>query len=92
MAAVIKEIENEPQFEIKAEISVRKCQIFKSAKNINKALEHMCISCKNSNLCSLWDQVSNIDEDFIKNAFEYEPEFQSVGIAVNYCKLYQPKI
>ncbi|MDI1472991.1 hypothetical protein QI155_10650 [Thermodesulfovibrio sp. 1176] len=50
-----------------------------------------CYSCQNSENCSLWEQVSEINEDFIKETFEYEPEVQSVGAAVNYCKLYQPK-
>ena len=32
------------------------------------------------------------NQDFFFIYMRYEPEFQSVGIAVNYCKLYQPKI
>lgn len=91
VAAVLREADNDPEVEMSVEVAVKRCQIFKPLKQVNKALEHICYSCQNSENCSLWEQVSEINEDFIKETFEYEPEVQSVGAAVNYCKLYQPK-
>ncbi len=54
-----------------------------------KKVQHICMSCKKSTTCPLWDQVCNIDEDFVKDAFEYDPEVQSVCTTVSYCKLYK---
>lgn len=91
VAAVLREVKNDPEIKMSVEVAVERCAIFKPLKQINRALEHICYSCQNSGNCSLWEQVSEIDEDFIKEAFKYEPEVQSVGVAVDCCKLYQPK-
>ena len=54
-----------------------------------KEAQHICMSCKKSTTCPLWDQVCNIDEDFIRDAYEYDPSVQSVCTTVSYCKFYE---
>lgn len=77
-------------FEIQADVVVKKCRYFKPSY-AEKELGHICFSCKHSTLCSLWDQVCNINEDFVKEAFNYDPEVQEVCTAVNRCRLYEPR-
>lgn len=87
--ALIKEKANSPEYIMEAEITVKKCNKFqKKAEPVE--LSYICFNCTHSYDCPLWEQVSWIDEDFIKAEFEYNPEEQSVGVAVNYCKLFEP--
>ncbi|MEM1974163.1 MAG: hypothetical protein QXN68_05190 [Thermoplasmata archaeon] len=78
------------EFEIQADVVVKKCRHFKPSY-AEKELGHICFSCKYSASCSLWDQVCNINEDFVKEAFNYDPEVQEVCTAVSRCKLYEPR-
>lgn len=55
-----------------------------------KEVEHICFTCKRKDTCDLWNQVCNIDEDFIKEAFDYDDNIQSVCTTVSYCKDYKP--
>lgn len=89
MTALYKEKENSPNYEMEFILTVKKCDRFKK-KNEAIELSHICFTCANADSCPLWEQVSLADEDFIKEQFEYNPEKQSVGIVVNYCKLYEP--
>lgn len=59
--------------------------------NQEKQVEHICLSCAKSVSCKLWDQVCNIDEDFIRTAFNYDTDIQEVCSTVSRCKLYKPK-
>ncbi|MCM8786368.1 MAG: hypothetical protein NC899_09105 [Candidatus Omnitrophica bacterium] len=75
---------------IKVSILVYECPEFEIQENIEKEVEHICLSCIHKDSCSLWEQVCNIDEDFIKSAFDYDSELQSVCSTVSYCKNYKP--
>lgn len=88
--AMVREQNNSPHYDIEIDIMVKSCNKFKKIPNRAIELVHICFSCKNKNECELWEQVSWIDEDFVKEKFELNPGEQSVGIAVNYCKLYKP--
>lgn len=75
---------------VSADIVVTQCEKFKPS-HAEKQVRHICYSCKKSINCSLWEQVCNIDEDFVRNAFEYDPDEQEVCSTVSRCKLYEPK-
>lgn len=76
---------------MKIDFIMKKCRDFKAKSKIEKEVEHICFTCKNSSGCKLWKQVYNINEDFIKDAFDYDPEMQSVSSIVSYCRKYYPK-
>ncbi len=67
-----------------------RCSKFKKDKKTSAAVNHICFDCSHSGTCALWDQVCNIDEDFIKNAFSYDPVVQSVCSTVSYCRKFTP--
>lgn len=76
--------------EIQLNYLVYRCPDFERNKDA-KEVEHICYSCENEHTCKLWDQVCNIDEDFIREAFEYDFENQEVCSTVSSCKFYIPK-
>jgi len=53
-------------------------------------VEHICVKCCKRGDCHLWEQVQNIDESFVRDAFEYDPATQSVCTTVSYCHDYVP--
>lgn len=56
-----------------------------------KSNEFICQTCQKEETCSLWSQVCNMDEDWIKEAYNYDPRVQSVGVCVTYCRKYRRK-
>ncbi len=52
-------------------------------------VEHICLSCEHQHTCHLWDQVMNIDEDFVRESFDYDPSVHSVCTTVSYCREYK---
>lgn len=75
---------------VSADVVVTQCEKF-DPSHAEKQVKHICYSCKKSINCPLWEQVCNIDEDFVRDAFEYDTEQQEVCTAVSRCKLYVPK-
>lgn len=52
---------------------------------------HICMSCHKSETCELWEQISTMDEDFVKDAYAYDPGIQTVGVTVTECFEYEPR-
>jgi len=54
-------------------------------------VEHICLECAHQHTCHLWDQVRNINEDFVKESFIYDPGVHSVCTTVSYCREFKKK-
>lgn len=74
----------------KVNVAFDRCSIFERDKKTPAEVEHICFNCSHSGTCDLWDQVCNIDEDFIKDAFDYDSSIQSVCSTVSYCGKFTP--
>jgi|GEM_PF-935664 len=72
------------------DIAINKCSAFKKAPKAQVECEYFCSYCIHKTTCDLWDQICNIDEEFIKEAFEYDSEIQSVCSTVSYCRKFTP--
>lgn len=55
-----------------------------------KEITFICSSCMSNKKCRLWKQVRTMEDDFIRERFEYDSNIQSIGSAVSYCKDYLP--
>ncbi len=96
--SLLKEISNEispvaedfaVDYNVIIDFSITSCPEFVSNRQ-GREIEHICLSCAKANTCKLWNQVCNIDEDFIRAAFDYDPEHQNVCSTVSSCKFYKP--
>lgn len=74
----------------KFDVVFTKCSKFEKDKKSQVECEYFCSYCDHKTTCDLWEQVCNIDEDFIRESFEYDPEVQSVCSTVSYCKRFIP--
>jgi len=75
------------------EVSVTKCKKFVRSEELVE-VRHICSSCSKQGSCKLWEQVSNTDEDYLKELYDIniwdEDVYQNVGVTVIDCRLWTP--
>jgi hypothetical protein len=76
------------------DISIKRCNKFIRSNNI-VGVEHICFSCFRKEFCTLWNQVANTDEEYIKENYDInicdEKTYQDVGVTVTGCALWYPE-